>query len=247
MSKTKKWTLVSAITGTVVVLAIAGVWLFGGSTVVRAAEGLGATILQHRGGPGDRGVMGGDIDHGQRLADALGITVHELEAAQETAHEAAIAQAIEDGVITQEQADEMQAQRELHESLMAYIDRDALMAQAMGMTAEELQAAFDAGKTIPDLLVERGLDAETLHENMAAAHEAALAQAVEDGVITQEQADEMQDGRGMMPGGRMMPSGEGRRPRGRGGFDRGMPKGDDVDGTHFRFPNRSPSVRGSDA
>ena len=89
---------------------------FGGSTIVSAAEGLGVTILQHRGGPGGRGFMGGDVDHSQRLADALGITVDELEAAQESAHEAAIAQAIEDGGITQEQADEMQAQATARES-----------------------------------------------------------------------------------------------------------------------------------
>lgn len=239
MSRTKKWTLISAIAGAAVVIGIAGVWLFGSPAVVSAAEGVASTVLGHRGGPGGW-FRGGAVDHDQLLADELGVTVDELDAARDAANEAALAQAVEEGRITQEEADAMLAQRELHEALMAYIDRDALMAEALGMTVEELQAALDAGTSLPDLLAEQGLDAATFHENMTAANEAALAQAVEDGVITQEQADEMlsrpQNGRGR---GGMMPGGEGGRGRG------GMMEGGDADG--MRFQNRTPAVDGSDA
>lgn len=334
MFKTKKWTLVSALTGAVVVLAIAGVWLFGGSGTVSAAENLeaitqasavpgllGDGYLQHRGGPGfpgfkgseidyqqlladalditvedleaayetardaaidvaveeglltqeqadnmkvwggmgrrgafgrtPQGMAGGEIDENALLADALGISVEDLQAARDTANEAAIAQAIEEGRITQEQADEMQANKALHESLMRYIDRNTLLAKALGMTVEDLQAALDEGTTLSDLMSEKGLDAATVRDNLAAAHAEALAQAVEEGVITQEQADEMQDfgGRGMMPGG--MPDRiPGGMPRGRmmpGGRTPWGQQGDDTDGTRFRFPNRAPAVEGSDA
>jgi hypothetical protein len=47
-----------------------------------------------------------------------------------------------------------------------------------------------------DLVAESELDAATLREKMAEAYDEALAQAVKDGVITQEQADDMPKGLG---------------------------------------------------
>lgn len=120
-----------------------------------------------RGGMGmhlDFGMRGGMMgDHQAYLAEALGITVEELQAAQEKAHAAMIAQAVEDGVITQEQADLMAA----GQAFRAY------MADA---------------------------DAQSMTD--------ALAAAVEAGAITQEQADLLteqmgQMGRGGMFGGLM--------------------------------------------
>jgi len=146
-------------------------------------------------------VAGGDIDENALLADALGITVEKLQAARKAANQAAIEQAIAEGLITQEQADAMQARK----NLTSYLDRDTLLAKALGMTAEELQTAYDEGKTLTDLLNDTGLDAAAVRENLQTARTEAIAQAVADGVITQEQADEMEDGRGfgLMPGNRM--------------------------------------------
>ena len=50
-----------------------------------------------------RGPQGGYSS--EDLAEALGITVDELESAIQTARQAALAQAVEDGLITQAQAD----------------------------------------------------------------------------------------------------------------------------------------------
>ena len=163
-----------------------------------------------RGRPGPLADPKGKIDGQALLAEALGISVEELQAARETANQAAIAQAIEEGIITQEQADQMQARKDLHN----YIDPQALLTEALGISVEDLQAARDEGKTLTDLLAENDLDAATVRDNLKAAHEKALAQAVEDGVITQEQADEMQTGRGFFPGG-----------MGRRDFDRGGMRG----------------------
>ena len=75
-------------------------------------------------------------EHQAYLAEALGITVAELQAAQEEAHAAMIAQAVEDGEITQEQADLMAAGR----AFRAYMaDADAQSA------ADALAAAVEAG------------------------------------------------------------------------------------------------------
>jgi hypothetical protein len=188
-------------------------------------------------------VRDGAIDEGALLAEALGITADELKAAREAANEAAIAQAIKEGIITQEQVDEMQRRRDLQ----SYLNRDALLAEALGMTVEDLQAAYQEGETLTDLLNENGLDAETARDKVQEAYAAALAQAVEDGVITQEQADEMQNGMGRGFDGPMLrprPDGDfGRRDWGR----RIKPDwGDDADGegpsVRGGFPGRPPSA-----
>lgn len=65
------------------------------------------------------------------------------------------------------------------------------MAQAFGLTAEELQARHDAGETMWDIAQAQGLTEEQFAEAMLQARTAALEQAVADGAITQEQADWM--------------------------------------------------------
>jgi hypothetical protein len=182
---------------------------------------------------GPRGLTDDAIDGNALLAEALGISTDALDAARETANQAAIEQAIAEGILTQEQADEMAARKQVHEALASYLDPKALMAEALGLSVEDLEAALAEGKTMRDLVDESGLDAATLREKMQAAHEAAIAQAVADGVITQEQADELADrGLGMRGfGGRGMraPGVEGFR--GRGGFEGRRPRGPDSDGT----------------
>lgn len=139
---------------------------------------------------GEMGRHAGGGEWQTYLAEALGITVDQLDDAQQRAFEAAMADAVTAGDITQEQADRMLAAH----ALKAYIDRQAVLATALGMTPEELDAAFAEGQTIRDLMDEKGLDAETLMTNAQAAYEAAVQQAVADGVITQAQADEIMAG-----------------------------------------------------
>ncbi len=155
-----------------------------------------------RGGPGGFG-FGDKIDRDALLAEALGITVEELEAAQEQAQAAAVEQALAEGLITQEKADMMEAGRKLR----TYLDRDAMAAQALGLSVEEIQAARDAGKPMAVLIWEQGLDPSEMRTAMQEAHQVAVQQAVTDGIITQEQADQFANGpgfggpRGRGPGG----------------------------------------------
>lgn len=120
-----------------------------------------------------RGQGAHDTDRGQNLADALGITTDELNAAQEAARSAALDQAVAEGLLTQEQADAIRNGEGRGLGIRpprgqaGTIDMDALLADALGITVDELDAAEQA------------------------AREAGLAQAVADGAITQEQADLM--------------------------------------------------------
>jgi hypothetical protein len=153
------------------------------------------------------GFMG---DQGQALADALGIDLTELQTAQETARIAMIDQAVADGLLTEAQAEQLK--------LFSFgmgrgghfgYDRDEYLAEALGITVEELQAAeleahaatlaaaVEAGVLTQEqadlMLAEKAarsyLDTDALDAQAQAAYEAALAAAVANGAITQAQAD----------------------------------------------------------
>jgi hypothetical protein len=126
------------------------------------------------------------------LAQGLGITVDELEAAQTAVQEAMLAQLVEDGTITQEQLDEMLEMRALHDLAKEIFSRDdaqAVIAEELGLTVEELAAARDEGTHIYDLAEEQGIEMDTLMTAVFEARTAAFDQAVADGLLTQEQAD----------------------------------------------------------
>ncbi len=125
------------------------------------------------------------IDFQKLLADALGISVETLEDAQEKAQQSALDQAVEKGYLTQKEADLMMARYRLQK----YIDPQAILAEALGMSVADLQAAFEDGKTLRELMDEKDLTAAELREAQQAAYEKAIQAALADGVITQEQAD----------------------------------------------------------
>lgn len=125
--------------------------------------------------PGRHGLSG---NSDEQLATALGITTDELDAAYLQAANAALDQAVAEDLLTQTQADTLRQRLEanggngFHLSGRGFhifgsdtIDGEALLAEALGITTDELQAAYDEAEA------------------------AALAQAVTDGDLTQEQAD----------------------------------------------------------
>lgn len=170
------------------------------------------------GGHGRGGLVSG-IDHEALLADELGISVDEVQAAQEEARQAGIDQAVADGYLTAEEADLMQAEH----AFRAYFDHEAIMEEVLGLSMDELKAAREEGVSIRDLIAEQGLDRDAIHEAMQSAHEEAVARAVEEGVITQEQADALTHGDGFGRGGGPFPGrgGRGGHGMGPGGFGPG--------------------------
>jgi hypothetical protein len=71
-------------------------------------------------------------------------------------------------------------------------------AKVLDMTADELSAELQAGKTLQDVADEAGVAIEDVQAAIQAAHAVAMreriAQAVEDGTITQENADWLLEG-----------------------------------------------------
>jgi hypothetical protein len=168
------------------------------------------TDIEGRGGRGYEGITDEDV------AAALGISVDELTAAREEAKTAILEQAVTDGLITQAQADEILAGDKpvllrghwsgwLSENGLDY---DTYLAEALGISVEELQAArleaftTNINQAVADgtitqeradlILGRRALAQDSVFQSaMQTAFEAAVNQAVASGVITQAQADQI--------------------------------------------------------
>lgn len=108
---------------------------------------------------------GGGMARAEALADELGITVEELQAAHQAAMEAMRAQAIEDGWI--DEASEANGRFRFGRSqyYRGIYDKEAYLADALGITVSELDAAKDAVFTA--FLDEKVVD-ETITEEQAA-------------------------------------------------------------------------------
>jgi len=89
-------------------------------------------------------------------------------------------------------------------------------AEALELTPEELFAELHAGKSLEEVVEEQGVEMEAVQDAMNAARSEAMRQvikqAVQDGNMTQEQADWMIEGleKGFVPGGRGFSHGRGR-------------------------------------
>lgn len=193
-----------------------------------------------RGGPDGGHGMGGLDMHGegaflgdqeQYLADALGITVEELQSAHETARNAMLDQAVADGTLTQEQADQIKAGEHVRvpglkmrggPGMDESVDQDAFLADALGITVDQLDAARTTARdaaiaaaladgTITQEQVDRMNAQQALHDYIrttyadarpTAAMEDLIQEAVTAGALTQDQADLLLSGPGFMgPGG----------------------------------------------
>lgn len=199
MEKRKKWTQIILIGGLVFALALGALAFVPQAVLAQDEEPETPTELLFgmRGMPGDFGRpekfgFGGDIDYDAYLAEALDISVEELQAARETARAKALEEAVEKGYITEEQLAMMEARN----AVMQYLDQEALK--------EEIDALKQEGA---DLRAE-------MKSFMDEALQAAVDQALENGEIDQDQADQLLEG-GL--GGKF--GGRGGHP-GRGGFPR---------------------------
>jgi hypothetical protein len=134
-----------------------------------------------------------DIDYDALLAEALDITVEELQDARTEAREAAIEQAVDLGHITQQQADLMVAVR----ILRANINRTELVANALGISVEELREARQ-DRALRDLLAELDMTPADVRDAVLAEFEEFVEQAVEDDLISEEQAELVLDRPGLV-------------------------------------------------
>lgn len=101
---------------------------------------------------------------------------------------------VEEGVITQAQADALEELKETHKKGDWKAKKEEhleVLASLLGTTADELKAALEDGKKPHEIAEEQGLSKEDLQAAMQEAHDAKIAEKVASGELTQEQADAM--------------------------------------------------------
>jgi hypothetical protein len=167
-----------------------------------AALGMSAEDLQAR------------LDDGERFSDIAAEAGYEGEdffALMDEVHTAVVEEGLAQGLITQEQADMMsQGPGGFGPGRMGGIGDGVLhdymtaaLADVLGISVDDLEASRDAGETLMDIAASLNIDTDSLPSLLQSAHQAALEQALADGVITQEQYDQFQQGGpGGMGGGR---------------------------------------------
>ena len=142
----------------------------------------------------------------------------------------AVQAALDDGAITQEEADQLLERLEQRaegrfpgplpenrgELLHEYME--PALANALGVSVEELQAMKDDGLNLKDYADEQGWTDEELKEFVVDAFTEAVNAALEDDAITQEQADwlleKLEDSDGRLPFGLGSRGRRGRRNHG---------------------------------
>ncbi len=154
----------------------------------------------------------------EAAAEAIGISVDDLRAALKegkTLAEVAEANGVDrqtliDALVAagNEQLDELRAT--LPERMAELVDRtlpergeghggrggmgrfdDGVAAQVLGLSTDELREQLRSGKTLAEVAADQGVERQTLVDALVASATERLAQAVTDGKITQERADEM--------------------------------------------------------
>ena len=210
MENRKLWLTVPVIGAVVVALSL-GVLAFSpgsaastGLSILTDEDNTEEPRLMKRGfGRGDKFGFGTSFDFDAFIAEELGVSVEDLQAARQAARGAALDQAVSDGVVTEEQAELIKA----GQALRQYIDHQELLSQALGIDEADLEAARQEGKPLPYLFGELGLEPADIRARLQSAFEDAIQQAVDDGVITDSQAEQLQEndfgssGFGMRGGG----------------------------------------------
>ena len=150
----------------------------------------------------------------QAVADILGISVEKYDSAVEEAQQQVLDEALGEGWLTQEQADRMQDRFDQgfapgiaprsgklgmpggsprRGGFMSRAEGDPLSAatEALDMTVEDLRTQLQDGKTIAELAEAKGVDTQPIVDACVATISERLDRAVENGRLTEKQAEWM--------------------------------------------------------
>ncbi|NPV93104.1 MAG: DUF2680 domain-containing protein [Firmicutes bacterium] len=148
-----------------------------------------------------------------KLAANLGLEKSQVSTALETTRSQVLDEAVQQGKITQEQADKMKSKPGMggfygvgpmkghrpgdkgtgnSQGMMQFRGKHLEgTASILGMTVDQLQAELKAGKKLSQLITDHGLTQEQFNQKMLEYQKQQITQAVTDGKLTQEQADKM--------------------------------------------------------
>jgi len=222
MTKGKKWLYIAAGGVAALTLVFGAAFVFINTGAASAGSAVKSVIRTEYTRMGSRALMLNGMEKGwlgsgdsplsnydEALATALDITVEELQAAYEKAFAAAIEQALNEGLLTKEQADDLLSgdrfgfrgrrgfrgfggdmNEHLAEALEISVTKlEAAQAQAQDTMITEAVEAGTITQEQADLMKARGAISVYVEDAMTRAYGEAIEQAVTDGVITKAQAD----------------------------------------------------------
>ncbi len=217
-----------------------GVWKLGIGVVVLVA--LAAATIGFVGAQTDEdgdGPLGNFVG---RLAENLGITQDELDAAIDETQLELVDEALAEGRLTEEQAADARERIESGEPFFGALLRNkqgmhqggmheggmheggmshgADIAEFIGVTPEELRAAIEGGQSLVQVAEANGVSEQALTDYLLGETEAKLAEAVESGKIDQATADEKLAGAAEKIAETINREGLPEKPEGFGGFER---------------------------
>lgn len=144
-----------------------------------------------------------------KLAGVLGIDRAKLDEAMKNAGGQTLDQALQEGKITQQQADQMRSR--IDKGISFFMGKGPgnmgekrgawaggfmgckTLADALGMTQQDLMSALREGKTVEELAAAKGTTVADIQNKILADTKAQLDKAVQDGKITQDQATKVYD------------------------------------------------------
>jgi hypothetical protein len=115
----------------------------------------------------------------------------------------ALSKLVADGTLTQDQADKVKAALKAEIGDRPFRGGPGMMghrgdghhldaaAKALGLSTDDLRTQLDGGKTLAQVAQDKGVDPQKVIDALVADENAELDQAVEDGKLTQAQADDM--------------------------------------------------------
>jgi hypothetical protein len=173
---------------------------------VLAVGAVGAVALAQEGSEDNTGFNLRERLH-QAIAGILGITVEEYDAAVDAAQEQVLSDAVADGWLTQEQADRLQERMDLGAGarwmgkgffggrggwgMRGSASLFSVAADELGISLIDLMAKLQEGRSMAEVAADHEVDAQTIADAYLAQLEENLTDAVENGRITQKQADSM--------------------------------------------------------
>lgn len=141
-----------------------------------------------------------------KFAANLGVDRDKVVAAFEATKKQILDEAVQQGRLTQDQADKIADRANGIPGLFGgfhgkkqgvkYDFKDFGrgldgVAKALGLTTDQLKSEFKSGKKLPQIIAEKGLTNDQFHQKMLEIKKEALSQAVSEGKLTQEKADQI--------------------------------------------------------
>ena len=183
-------------------------WKIAGIAMLVAVLGIAAVGVAAF-AQGDTGTSDSPFDYvtkfKEALAGILGISVDEYDAAVDKAEQQVVDQAVSEGLLTEEQATQLQSRLDRAPAGawlgmgfgkmgrgpggFAGVSFRSVAAEKLGMELADLNTELQNGKTIAALAEEKGVDTQTIVDAYLAQVKTKLDEKVASGDITQTQAD----------------------------------------------------------